>query len=206
MHNEILLPEPVRAGGMPLRDALMTRRSMRVYSPRRFNLEDAGDLQRLSDLLWAGFGYISPKRRSAPSSHNRQETDLYVLLPEGAFRFEPAVPGAAAAGEPGGGRLVAVAAADLRAASGAQDYVGTAAAEIAFVADTAKITGKSPRGVVETIYVDTGFISQNIYLHCASEGLATVVRAMVPKESLATALGLAPTQEITLVQTVGWAQ
>ena len=58
----------------------------------------------------------------------------------------------------------------------------------------------------ETIYVDTGFISQNIYLHCASEGLATVVRAMVPKESLAAALGLAPTQEITLVQTVGWAQ
>ena len=93
---------------------------------------------------------------------------------------------------------------DLRAASGAQDYVGTAAAEIAFVADTAKITGKSPRGVVETIYVDTGFISQNIYLFCASEGLGTVVRAMVPKESLAQALGLSQTQEITLVQTVGW--
>ena len=89
---------------------------------------------------------------------------------------------------------------------GAAGQGATAAAEIAFVADTAKITGKSPRGVVETIYVDTGFISQNIYLHCASEGLATVVRAMVPKESLATALGLAPTQEITLVQTVGWAQ
>ena len=178
---------------MPLREALATRRSMRVYSPRRFNLEDAADLQRLSDLLWAGFGVITPKRRSAPSSHNRQETDLYVLLPEGAFRFEAAA-----------NKLVAVAAADLRAASGAQDYVGTAAAEIAFVADTAKVTGKSPRGLVETIYADTGFISQNIYLHCTSEGMATVVRAMVPKESLALALNLAPTQEITLVQTVGW--
>ena len=52
---------------MPLREALMTRRSMRVYSPRRFNLEDASDLQRLSDLLWAGFGYISPKRRTTGS-------------------------------------------------------------------------------------------------------------------------------------------
>lgn len=193
MNTEIILPAPVCIGGMPLRDALMTRRSVRTYSPRRFNLNDKQDLQLLSDLLWAAFGPISPKRRSAPSSHNRQETDLYVLLPEGAFRYDPS-----------GNRLLPVVGTDLRAASGAQDYVGTAAAEIAFVADTTKVTGKSPRGLVETIYVDTGFISQNIYLFCASEGLATVVRAMVPKEALAVALGLAPTQEITLVQTVGW--
>ena len=161
---------------MPLRDALMARRSLRQFSGRRFNLSDAEDRQLLANLLWAAFGPISPKRRSAPSSHNRQAEN----------------------------RLAPVTDRDLRAASGAQDYVGTAAAEIAFVADTAKITGKSPRGVVETIYVDTGFISQNIYLFCASEGLGTVVRAMVPKESLAQALGLSQTQEITLVQTVGW--
>ena len=133
------------------------------------------------------------RRSPVASSHNRQETALYVLLPEGAFRYDAAE-----------NRLLQVTDTDLRAASGAQDYVGTAAAEIAFVADTALVTGKSPRGLVETIYVDTGFISQNIYLFCASEGLATVVRAMVPKESLAPSLGLAPTQEITLVQTVGW--
>ena len=195
MNTEIILPAPVCTGGMPLRDALMTRRSVRTYSPRRFNLDDKQDLQLLSDLLWAAFGPISPKRRSAPSSHNRQETDLYVLLPEGAFRYDPS-----------GNRLFPVVGTDLRAASGAQDYVGTAAAEIAFVADTTKVTGKPPRGLVETIYVDTGFISQNIYLFCASEGLATVVRAMVPKEALAAALQLTPSQEITLVQTVGWAQ
>lgn len=191
--NDILLPEPRRNGGMPLREALMTRRSVRQYAPRRFDLTAAEDLQLLSDLLWAAFGPVSPRRRSAPSSHNRQETDLYVLLPEGSFLYVPAE-----------NKLSPVSEEDLRAASGAQDYVGTAAAEIAFVADTTKITGKSPRGVVETIYVDTGFISQNIYLFCASEGLATVVRAMVPKEALATRLGLAESQEITLVQTVGW--
>ena len=178
---------------MPLRDAIGARRSVRAFSPRRFRLDDAADLQLLSDLLWTAWGFITPKRRSAPSSHNRQETALYVLLPEGAFRYDAAE-----------NKLLQVTDTDLRAASGAQDYVGTAAAEIAFVADTALVTGKSPRGLVETIYVDTGFISQNIYLFCASEGLATVVRAMVPKESLAPSLGLAPTQEITLVQTVGW--
>ena len=189
----IQLPAPRRTGGMPLRDALMNRRSLRQFSARRFDLHDPDDLQLLADLLWAAFGPVSPKRRSAPSSHNRQETDLYVLLPEGAFVFEPAE-----------NRLTTVSDEDLRKRSGAQDYVGTAALEIALVARTDKLTDKTPRGVVETIYADTGFIAQNIYLFCASENLATVVRAMVPKELLAKHLNLLPAQEITLVQTVGW--
>lgn len=172
---------------MPLRDAIQARRSERSFAQRPL------DLQTLSDLLWAAFGPISPKRRSAPSSHNRQETGLYVLLEQGAYRFDPVE-----------NRLLGVTEEDLRAASGSQDYVGTAPLELAYVADKGKITGKTDRGVVETIYVDTGFISQNVYLFCASEGLATVVRAMVPKESLAARLHLTPDQEITLVQSVGW--
>lgn len=178
---------------MPLRDALMARRSCRKYAPRRFDLRSDTDLQLLSDLLWAAFGPVSPKRRSAPSSHNWQEIELYVLLPEGVFRYEAAE-----------NVLAVLSGDDLRAASGLQEYVGTAAAEIVFVARTELVTGKSPRGVAETVYADTGYISENIYLFCAAEGLATVVRAMVPKEALSAKLALAPAQEITLVQTVGW--
>ena len=37
---------------------------------------------------------------------------------------------------------------------------------------------------------DTGFISQNVYLYCASEGLATVVRAPVDRPALAEAMRL----------------
>jgi len=172
---------------MPLRDALQARRSERSFAQRPL------DLQTLSDLLWAAFGPISPKRRSAPSSHNRQETDLYVLLEQGAYRYDAME-----------NKLACVTEEDLRAASGSQDYVGTAPFELAYVADKSKITGKTDRGIVETIYVDTGFISQNVYLFCASEGLATVVRAMVPKESLSARLHLSPNQEITLVQSIGW--
>jgi SagB-type dehydrogenase family enzyme len=172
---------------MPLRDAIQARRSERSFAQRTL------DLQTLSDLLWAAFGPISPKRRSAPSSHNRQETDLYVLLEQGSYRYDALE-----------NKLVCVTEEDLRAASGSQDYVGTAPLELAYVADKTKITGKTDRGVVETIYVDTGFISQNVYLFCASEGLATVVRAMVPKDALAARLHLAPEQEITLVQSIGW--
>ena len=172
---------------MPLRDAIQARRSERSFARRPL------DLQTLSDLLWAAFGPISAKRRSAPSSHNRQETELYVLLEQGTYRYDFE-----------GNKLIGVTEEDLRATSGSQDYVGTAPLELAYVADKRKITGKTDRGVIETIYVDTGFISQNVYLFCAAEGLATVVRAMIPKDTLAARLRLAPEQEITLVQSIGW--
>ena len=53
---------------------------------------------------------------------------------------------------------------------------------------------------------DAGFIAENVYLFCASEGLATVIRASVPKETLAKALKLSDTQLIVLAQTVGYSK
>ena len=50
---------------------------------------------------------------------------------------------------------------------------------------------------------DTGFIAENVYLYCASAGLATVVRGSVDREVLAAALGLGPSQRIILAQSVG---
>ena len=93
---------------------------------------------------------------------------------------------------------------DLRAASGEQDYPATAPLNIALVAEKTKITGKTPEGVMETIFTDSGFICQNFYLFCASEGLATVTRAWINRPRLATLLHLSPTQHVTLVQTIGW--
>ena len=178
---------------MPLRDAIQARRSVRTFSDRKFRLDDPDDLQLLSDLLWTGWGYISLKRRSAPSSHNWQSVDLYLLLPEGVYVYDAI-----------DNKLVWQSDEDLRAASGEQEYPATAPLNIALVAEKTKITGKTPEGVMETIFTDSGFICQNFYLFCASEGLATVTRAWIDRPRLATHLHLSPTQHITLVQTVGW--
>lgn len=94
--------------------------------------------------------------------------------------------------------------ADLRALSGVQEYPATAPLNIVLVAEKTLVTGKTPEGVMETIFTDSGFICQNIYLFCASEGLATVTRAWIDRPALAAALGLSDTQAVTLVQTVGW--
>ena len=92
---------------------------------------------------------------------------------------------------------------DHRALTGAQDFVGAVPMNVAMVADTSKITGKTPQGVLETIFVDTGFISENIYLYAAGAGLNTVVRAMFDREGLSELLGLKPERIITMVQSIG---
>ena len=145
-------------------------------SSRDFDTSRELDIQTLSDLLWAAWGI-----------------ELYVFLKSGVYRYNPVEHA-----------LVMHLAEDLRAATGTQPFVGLAPVEIALVSDTTKITGKTPQGIIEATYADTGFICENIYLFCASEGLSTVARALVPKEGLAARLSLPEGHIITLVQTVGY--
>ena len=51
---------------------------------------------------------------------------------------------------------------------------------------------------------DAGFISENVYLFCASEGLATVIRALIDRPALSKKMNLSPSQNIILAQTVGY--
>ena len=52
--------------------------------------------------------------------------------------------------------------------------------------------------------LDTGYISQNVYLFCASEGLATVVRGWFDEKTLSDAMKLPANKKIILTQTVGY--
>jgi nitroreductase len=51
---------------------------------------------------------------------------------------------------------------------------------------------------------DTGFVAQNVYLFCASEGLAAVVRGGIDRPVTEKALKLRPDQHVVLAQTVGY--
>lgn len=188
-NSNITLPAPQTTGGMPLMQALSQRCSSREYSTKEL------DPQTLSNLLWAAWGYNRENKRTAPSSHNRQEMTLYVFLSSGTYIYNAK-----------DNLLEMVSDKDWRKESGEQDFVEVAPVNIALIADITKIKGKSPQKTTEAIFANAGFISQNIYLFCASEGLNTVTRAMVPRESLAKLLGLAETQVITLVQTVGYSK
>ena len=52
--------------------------------------------------------------------------------------------------------------------------------------------------------VAAGAVSQNVYLFCASSGLATVIRAWIDRDAIADALGLNHDQQVLLSQTVGY--
>ena len=94
--------------------------------------------------------------------------------------------------------------ADLRAATGQQDFVGTAPLDLIYVAHGEHMTDVSPQDRRLFASVDTGFIGQNVYLFCASEGLASVFRGAVPYKKLEQAMQLGDGQFVTFAQTVGY--
>lgn len=186
---DIQLPAPQTTGGKPLMTVLKERKSSRQFSSRQL------PPQVLSNLLWAAFGINRPDgRRTAPSAVNWQETAVYVVLPEGAYVYDAQK-----------NLLREVASGDLRKYAGSQDFVATAPVNLVYVADLSK-TGREPNSESTQLFTnaDSGFIAQNVYLFCASEGLATVVRGLVNREELAKVLKLRPNQRITLSQTVGY--
>jgi nitroreductase len=53
-------------------------------------------------------------------------------------------------------------------------------------------------------HADAGFISQNVYLYCASQGLGTVVMGNIDRDAYAKALNLGSDLYITYTQPVGY--
>jgi nitroreductase len=185
----VLLPPPQTDGGKPLMQALALRATSRAFAP------DPIPEQTLSNLLWAAWGINRPAegKRTAPSARNWQEIDLMVVRADGTFVYDAAA-----------NRLRPVAAGDRRALAGVQPVVKDAPLTLLLVADTSRMKGadKDPEQR-QWMWADAGFISQNVYLFCASEGLATGVRALVDRPALAKALGLKENQVILLAQCVG---
>ena len=94
--------------------------------------------------------------------------------------------------------------ADIRAQSGQQDFLGTVPLNLIYVAHGERMQDVSPQDRRLYASVDTGFIGQNVYLFCASEGLATVFRGAVDYVKLDRTMQLGKDQFVTFAQTVGY--
>jgi nitroreductase len=144
--------------------------------------------------LWAAFGINRPDgKRTAPSSRDNQETDLYVFLKTGVYTYDALA-----------NQLVQISDEDIRYMAGRQDFVKDAPVQIVLVADLLKIGDGSNDEKLYTANIDAGYISQNIYLFCTSEGLATGARAFIDKEALSLKLKLRPDQKIIIAHSVGY--
>jgi nitroreductase len=182
------LPTPAHQGGKPLMEALMLRRSIRAYAPVPL------PLQLLSDLLWAANGVNRPTGdRTAPYWRHIMVTDIYAAMADGVWLYEPQTH-----------VLQPYLGADIRAETGLQDFVGTAPLNLIYVAHGERMTDIKAEERRLYASVDAGFIGQNVYLFCASAGLATVFRGAVPYDVLAKKLALPPEQFVTFAQTIGY--
>lgn len=182
------LPQPRKSGGMPLLAALQARHSTREYVDRPL------PQQLLSDLLWAAFGINRPSGdRTAPYWRHVMVIDLYLALADGVWLYEPS-----------SHSLRLHLPDDIRGQTGHQDFVATAALNLIYVAHGERMTDVSPEERRLYASVDAGFIGQNVYLFCASEGLGTVFRGAVDYPRLARTLRLPDQQFVTFAQSVGY--
>jgi hypothetical protein len=93
---------------------------------------------------------------------------------------------------------------DVRGAMGMQEFVKSVPLNLVCVSDYSKLARVSDEDKRLYSGAHTGFISQNVYLFCASEGLATVVRGLVDREAMTKTMKLRPEQRITLAQSIGY--
>ncbi len=180
------LPAPAQSGGTPVLTAMAKRKSARAFAGQALTPK------QMSDLLWSAAGINrADGHRTVPSARNKQEVSVYAVTAAGAWLYDAA-----------NNRLVSVAEGDRRALTGSQDYVGNAAVNLVYVFDEAKAGGRSARDL-QWGAVSAGAMCQNVYLYCASEGLACVVRGSFNAGPLAGALQLKPGQTVLITQSVG---
>jgi nitroreductase len=190
--QDINLPSPGKTGGKPLMEALNERLSTRTFTG------DDLSVQQLSDLLWAAWGINrqAENKRTAPSSRNVQEIDVYVALRTGLYLYDAH-----------NNLLKQIHNRDIRKLTGTQDFVGEAPVNLVYVADLTKRGLKEGEEIKDSdllsSWANSGFIAQNVYLWCASENLGCVVRAMITRDILAPEMELKSTQSIILAQSVG---
>lgn len=185
----IKLPEPVKKGGKPLMEALAKRQTTRAFSSKEFSP------QMLSNLLWAAFGINRDTgKRTAPSAYNFQEISIYVALPKGLYLWNPKT-----------NELKQLQNKDIREETGIQKFTQTAPVNLIYVVNynkMPKIKGQKHKEIYA--FCDTGFISQNVYLFAASEGLATVVLGWVDRAKLEKVMNLPENEKVILTQPVGY--
>jgi SagB-type dehydrogenase family enzyme len=170
----IELPPPGFSGGLPLMQVLKEQQ----VDPRLFS-EGLSDKQ-LSELLWAANGVnrkVSLRGReglrTAPSAKNHQEIEVYVFLKHGVYMYDAQKH-----------RLLLIQPGDHRADCGMQPFFATVPLALCLVANFSKMGNYDEKKRAFYSGIDAGYVSQNIYLYCASEGLATTACGLIDRKKL----------------------
>jgi len=185
----IQLPIPKMHGGDSIMNCLKKRSSNRDFSDKML------PLQMLSDLLWAANGINRPEigKRTAPTARNWQDIEIYVIMHSGIYLWQDSL-----------FQLKLTKSGDYMKETGKQFFVEDAPLNIIIVSDTSKMIDAAKENIPIYAGMHAGYISQNIYLYCASFGLNTVARRALDINALAKIMNLPANKWIVLAQTVGY--
>ena len=182
-------------GEATLADALSSRRSIRDF---RF---DKISLQQLSDLLWAACGVNQIRVEednkryyfTNPTASNHREVSVYVFSDKGIFLYEPIQ-----------NVLFQLGTRDCRNKLSNLSLVKKAALSLCIVSDIDKMVRHKGDAFRQQLYssMDAGYVSENIYLHCAANGLATCACGLIDRDQIAEWIGL-PNIRVMLVHPIG---
>ncbi|MBN2684351.1 MAG: SagB/ThcOx family dehydrogenase [Pontiellaceae bacterium] len=193
--DSIILPAPQLELQFPLMKALEIRRTVRKWKDEPVSMQD------LSNLLWAACGITKDaygkvkSKRTAPSACNSKEIRVYAVLEEGVFLYDEE-----------GHKLIPVIAADIREHLGTQKMMKSAPMGLVYVADLSRMNSPFLRREDAkrfSAWVDTGYVSQNVYLYCAAANLATAVLSLVNRDKLSELMNLKEHEKVVLTQVVG---
>lgn len=173
--QDIQLPKEHKMNPMTLQEALEQRQTIRQMTEQEL------PEQTLSDLLWAAYGFNRPEthKRTAPSAVNMQEMDIYVFTTKGVYLYdaEDCV-------------LKHVLTGDHRTTISQQSHFGIAPVSIVIVANYERMSRMNEESRNFYGPCDAGYVSQNIYLFCAAEHLATVACGGIDREAIGKLLNL----------------
>lgn len=227
----VTLPAPQKTGGMPLMEALAARQTIRNFSDQKLPPQVLSDLlwAAFGVNRPEGQGPRGKIGRTAPSAMNMQEIDLYVAMPEGVYLYEavphkltPVVakdvrPIAARRPEWAKAPVILIYVADTGkrppprpqgqqpGTQSPQPPAGVQPSGTPPTPPAQPATPPPPPPPPSPSFgeVDGGFIGQNVYLFCASAGLATCFHG-TDRDGLAKAMNLRETQRVLYAQTVGY--
>ena len=185
--QDLKLPAPDTKGGKPLMQCMALRKSGRNFSSRALSP------QVMADIFYAADGITrADGRKTVPTARNAQNQLIYATTADGTWLYQPKT-----------NTLKKLSSKDIRALCGKQKFHAQAPLVLIYVAEPAKV-GNTPEQQQNYAANHAGYSSQNVYLYAASEGLATVVCAMVDREALAKALNLPAGQQIMYSQPIGY--
>lgn len=195
---DLVAPENLKIGKMPLIEAIRKRRSRREYTDIPLSLEE------LSFLVWAAQGVHEvwrqgiATRRTVPSGGSRHPFETYIAainvegLESGLYRYLPLEH-----------KLCLISADEslperLAAGCMGQRFVATSAATFIWTAIPYRTEWRYGKASHKIIAIDAGHMCQNLYLACESINAGTCAIGAYFQDKMDGLLGVDGKEEFTI--------